>query len=118
MSRLWHLPSQVGKRFGFSFFMETLVSIGARVQEYPYFVAGVTPHSGICGPFDDKFSGAGSMMATVAITPISSGGSTAFVELLEGIALIRQECVSTTLVIVSVFFTTRKLPVLSNPTLQ
>ena len=74
--------------------------------------------SGICGPFEDKFSVAGSMMATMAVTPISSGGSTGLVEFLEGIALIGQECVSTKLELVLVFFTTCKLPVLSDPTLQ
>ena len=74
--------------------------------------------SGICGPFEDKFSVAGSMMATIAITPISSGGSTGLVEFFEGIALIGQECVSTKLGLVLVFFTTCKLPVLSDPTLQ
>ena len=72
----------------------------------------------ICGLFDDKFSVAGSMMATMAITPISSGGSTGLVEFLEGIALIGLEYVSTKLELVLVFFTTRKLPVLSDPTLQ
>ena len=71
----------------------------------------------ICGLFDDN-SVAGSMMATTAITPISSGGSTGLVEFLEGVALIGQECVSTKLVLVVVLFTTCKLPVLSNPTLQ
>ena len=74
--------------------------------------------NGICGLFDDKFSVTGSMMATTAITPISSGGSTGLLEFLEGIALIGQECVSTKLVLVLVFFTTCKLPVLSDPTLQ
>jgi hypothetical protein len=54
----------------------------------------------------------------MAITPISSGGSTGIVEFLEGIALIGQECVSTKLELVLVFFTTCKLPVLSDPTLQ
>ena len=73
---------------------------------------------GICGLFDNKFSVAGSMMATMAITPISSRGSTGLVEFLEGIALIGQECVSTQLELVLVFFTTRKLPVLSGLTLQ
>ena len=58
------------------------------------------------------------MMATTAVTPISSGGSTGFVEFLEGIALIGQECVSTKLELVLVFFTTLTLPVLSDPTLQ
>jgi hypothetical protein len=58
------------------------------------------------------------MMATTAVTPISFGGSTGFVEFLEGIALIGQECVSTKLELVLVFFTTCKLPVLSDPTLQ
>ena len=74
--------------------------------------------NGICGPFEDKFSVAGSMMATMAVTPRSSGGSTGLVEFLEGIALIGQECVSTKLELVLVFFTTCKLPVLSDPTLQ
>ena len=46
------------------------------------------------------------MMATMAITPISSGGSTGLVGFLEGIALIRQECVSTKLALVLIFFTT------------
>ena len=73
--------------------------------------------NGICGLFDDN-SVAGSMMATTAVTPISSGGSTGLVEFLEGIALIRQECVSTKLELVLVFFTTCKLPVPSDPTLQ
>ena len=73
---------------------------------------------GICGPFEDKFSVAGSIIATKAVTPISSGGSTGLVEFLEGIALIGQECVSTKLELVLVFFTTYKLPVLSDPTLQ
>ena len=72
----------------------------------------------ICGLFDDKFSVAGSMMVTTAVTPISSGGSTGFVEFLEGIALIGQECMSTKFVLVLVCFTTCKLPVLSDPTLQ
>ena len=62
--------------------------------------------SGICGPFEDKFSVAGSMMATKAVTPTSSGRSTGLVEFLEGIALIGQECVSTKLVLVFVLFTT------------
>ncbi len=70
----------------------------------------------ICGLFDDKFSVAGSMMATTAVTPISSGGSTSLVEFVEGIALIGQECVSTKFEVVLVFFTTHKLPVLSDPT--
>ena len=74
--------------------------------------------NGICGPFEDKFSVAGSMIATTSITPISSGGSTGLVEFLEGIASIGQECVSTKLELVLVFFTTCKLSVLSNPTLQ
>ena len=59
--------------------MEKQVPIGTRVQEYPYFVAGQLIN-GICGLFDDKFSVAGSMMATTAVTPISSGGSTGLVE--------------------------------------
>jgi hypothetical protein len=42
MSRLWHLSSQIGKRFGLPFFMEVKVSIGTCVQEYPDFVAGMT----------------------------------------------------------------------------
>ncbi len=50
--------------------------------------------NGICGLFDDD-SVAGSMMATTAITPISSGESTGLVEFLEVLALIGQECVST-----------------------
>ena len=74
--------------------------------------------NGICGPFEDNFSVAGSMMAAMAITPISSGGSTDLVEFLEGIALIGQECVSTELVLVLVFSITCKLPVLSNSKLQ
>ena len=74
--------------------------------------------SGICGPFEDIFSVADSMMATTAVTPISSGRSTGLVEFLEGIALIGQECISTKLELVLVFFTTCKLPVLSDPTLQ
>ena len=74
--------------------------------------------NGICGPFEDTFSVTGSMMATMAITPISSDGSTGLMEFLEGIALIGQECVSTRLELVLVFFTTCKLPVLSNPTVQ
>ena len=72
----------------------------------------------IRGLFDDEFLVAGSMMATMAVTPISSGGSTGLLEFLEGIALIGQECVSTKLELVLVFFTTCKLPVLSDPTLQ
>ncbi len=71
----------------------------------------------ICGLFDDD-SVAGSMMATTAVTPISSGNSTGLVEFLEGIALIGQECVSTNLVLVLVCFTRCKSPVLSNPRLQ
>ena len=39
------------------------------------------------------------MMATTAVTPISSGGSIGLVEFLAGIALIGQECVSTELVL-------------------
>ena len=74
--------------------------------------------NGICGPFADKFSVAGSTIAIKTITPISSGGSTGLVEFLEGIALIGPECVSTKLELVLVFFTTCKLPVLSDPTLQ
>ena len=74
--------------------------------------------NGICGLFDEKFSVAGSMVATTAITPIPSGGSTGLVEFLEGIALIGQECVSTKLELVLVFFTTCKLTVLFDPTLQ
>ena len=74
--------------------------------------------NGICGLFDDKFSVAGSMMATTAVTTISSGGSTGLVKFLEGIALIGQKCVSTILVLVLVFFTTCKLSMLSDPTLQ
>ncbi len=62
--------------------------------------------NGICGLFDDKFSVAGSMMGTTAITPISSGGSTGLVEFLEGIALIGQECVSTKLELVSFLYNT------------
>ncbi len=65
-----------------------------------------------------KFSVSGTMMATMAVTPISSGGSTGLVEFLEGIALIGQECVSTKLELVLVFFTTHKLSVLSDPALQ
>ena len=74
--------------------------------------------SGIYGPFEDKFSVAGSIIATMAVAPISSGGSTAILEFLDGIALIGQECVSTKLELVLVLFTICKLPVLSNPTLQ
>ena len=74
--------------------------------------------NGICGLFDDEFSVAGSMMATTAVTTISSGGSTGLLEFLEGIALIGQECISTKLELVLAFFTTCKLPVLSDPTLQ
>ena len=44
------------------------------------------------------------MMATTAVTPISSGG----LEFLEGIALIEQECVSTKRVLVLVCCTTFK----------
>ena len=58
------------------------------------------------------------MMTTMAITPTTSGGSTGLVEFLEEIALIGQECVSTKLELVLDFFTTCKLVVLSNPTLQ
>ncbi len=58
------------------------------------------------------------MMATTAITLISSGESTGLVGFLESIALIGQECGSTKLVLFLVFFTTCILPVLSDPTLQ
>ena len=51
----------------------------------------------ICGPFQDKFSVAGSMIATKAMTPISSGGSTGLLYFLDEIALIGQESVSTKL---------------------
>ena len=74
--------------------------------------------NGICRPSEDKFSEAGSMIATKAVTPISSGGSTGLLEFLDGIALIGQECVSTKLVIVLFFFTECKSPVLLNPRLQ
>ncbi len=52
-------------------------------------------------PFEDKFSVSGSILATKAITPIFSGGSTGLLEFLDGI-LIRQECVSTKLILVLV----------------
>ena len=117
MPRFWHLPSQVWKRFGFSFFVEEQVSMEPVSRSTRILLLGRLIN-GICGLCDDKFSVAGSMMATTAITPISSGGSTGLLEFLEGIALIRQECVSTKLGLVLVFFTTCKLPVLSNPTLQ
>ncbi len=74
--------------------------------------------NGIGGPFVGKFSVTGSIIATKAVTPISSGGTTGLLELLDAIALIRQECVSTKLVLVLIFIKTCKLPVLSNATLQ
>ncbi len=117
MPRLWHLPSQVGKRFGFSFFIKNRSPL-VPVSRSTCILLLVRLINGICGLFDDKFSVAGSMMATPAITPISSGGFTGLVEFLEGIAFFGQECVSTKLELVLVFFTACKLPVLSDPTLQ
>ncbi len=69
-------------------------------------------------PFQDKFSAAGSIIATKAIAPLSSDGSIDLLEFFDGIALIGQETVSTNLLLVLVFFATCKLPVLSDPTLQ
>ena len=111
MPRLWHLPSQVGRRFGCSFFMENRSPLEPVFRSTHILLLGRL-HNGICVLFDDKFSVAGSMMATTAITPISSGASTDLVEFLEGIALIGQGCVSTKLELVLVFFTTCKVPVL------
>jgi hypothetical protein len=72
----------------------------------------------ICVPSEDKFSVAGSITSTEGVTPISSGVSIGLLEFLEGIALIGQGTVSTTLLLDLVFFTTCKSPVLSDPTLQ
>jgi hypothetical protein len=53
--------------------------------------------NGICGPFEDKFSVAGSIIATKAVTLVSSGGSICLYEFLVKIALIGQGTVSTKL---------------------
>jgi hypothetical protein len=54
--------------------MEAKVSIGTCIQEYPDFVAGEL-FKGSLGPLEDNFSGAGSIMATRAVTPKSCFGS-------------------------------------------
>ncbi len=76
MSRLWLLPSQVGKRLG-SFSWKNRWQLELVSRSTHILLLGQLL-KGICGVFEDKFSVAGSIIATKAVTPRSSDGSTIY----------------------------------------